>query len=181
MHASEASRSSSPLRLYEQKKRRVIQPVLVIQPVFSFAGRGRRTRTLDTRFWRPLLYQLSYTPINMAEKMGFEPMLPLTNTNGLANRPLQPLEYFSSYSIILRIAVLLLFHSSVTYSSTLLRHSLARLALHKILFVIYFVPGPCCCPETTIWRRGWDSNPRSLSGSLVFKTSSINRSDTSPF
>ena len=180
MHASEASRSSSPLRLYEQKKRRVIQPVLVIQPVFSFAGRGRRTRTLDTRFWRPLLYQLSYTPINMAEKMGFEPMLPLTNTNGLANRPLQPLEYFSSYSIILRIAVLLLFHSSVTYSSTLLRHSLARLALHKILFVIYFVPGPCCCPETTIWRRGWDSNPRSLSGSLVFKTSSINRSDTSP-
>ena len=31
----------------------------------------------------------------MAEKMGFEPMLPLTNTNGLANRPLQPLEYFS--------------------------------------------------------------------------------------
>ena len=31
----------------------------------------------------------------MAEKMGFEPMLPLTNTNGLANRPLQPLEYHS--------------------------------------------------------------------------------------
>ena len=26
-------------------------------------GRGRRTRTLGTRFWRPLLYQLSYTPI----------------------------------------------------------------------------------------------------------------------
>ena len=28
--------------------------------------------------------------------MGFEPMLPYTNTNGLANRPLQPLEYFPS-------------------------------------------------------------------------------------
>ena len=28
---------------------------------FSF-GRGTRARTLDTRFWRPLLYQLSYTP-----------------------------------------------------------------------------------------------------------------------
>ncbi len=27
--------------------------------------------------------------------MGFEPMRPLTNPNGLANRPLQPLEYFS--------------------------------------------------------------------------------------
>ncbi len=26
-------------------------------------GRGRRTRTLGTRFWRPLLYQLSYTPM----------------------------------------------------------------------------------------------------------------------
>ena len=29
----------------------------------SVFGRGRRTRTLGTRFWRPLLYQLSYTPI----------------------------------------------------------------------------------------------------------------------
>ena len=26
-------------------------------------GRGRRARTLGTRFWRPLLYQLSYAPI----------------------------------------------------------------------------------------------------------------------
>ena len=32
--------------------------------VKSFFGRGRRIRTLDTRFWRPLLYQLSYTPIS---------------------------------------------------------------------------------------------------------------------
>ena len=30
------------------------------------------------------------------------------------------------------------------------------------------------------WRRGRDSNPRSLAGSLVFKTSSINHSDTPP-
>ena len=28
----------------------------------DFYGRGRRIRTLGTRFWRPLLYQLSYTP-----------------------------------------------------------------------------------------------------------------------
>ena len=27
-----------------------------------FSGRGRRIRTLGTRFWRPMLYQLSYTP-----------------------------------------------------------------------------------------------------------------------
>ena len=132
MHASEASRSSSPLRLYEQKKRRVIQPVLVIQPVFSFAGRGRRTRTLDTRFWRPLLYQLSYTPINMAEKMGFEPMLPLTNTNGLANRPLQPLEYFSllvNYPYRFVVALFSLTHVLLyaRFGSTV-----ARLALRTI-------------------------------------------------
>ena len=30
------------------------------------------------------------------------------------------------------------------------------------------------------WRRGRDSNPWSLAGSLVFKTSSLNHSDTSP-
>ena len=33
--------------------------------------------------------------MDLAEKMGFEPMRPYTNPNGLANRPLQPLEYFS--------------------------------------------------------------------------------------
>ena len=36
-------------------------------------------------------------------------------------------------------------------------------------------------PIQIIWRRGWDSNPRSLSESLVFKTSSLNHSDTSPY
>ena len=34
-----------------------------VYPVVDMSGRGRRTRTLGTRFWRPLLYQLSYTPI----------------------------------------------------------------------------------------------------------------------
>ena len=29
----------------------------------SFFGRGRRIRTRDPRFWRPVLYQLSYTPV----------------------------------------------------------------------------------------------------------------------
>ena len=28
----------------------------------EFFGRGRRTRTHDPWFWRPVLYQLSYTP-----------------------------------------------------------------------------------------------------------------------
>ena len=29
----------------------------------GFFGRGRRIRTRDPRFWRPVLYQLSYTPV----------------------------------------------------------------------------------------------------------------------
>ena len=36
-------------------------PILSCQD-FCF-GRGRRTWTLGTRFWTPLLYQLSYTPM----------------------------------------------------------------------------------------------------------------------
>ena len=28
-------------------------------------GRGSKNRTHDTRFWRPLLYLLSYTPIKL--------------------------------------------------------------------------------------------------------------------
>ena len=35
---------------------------LLSQSAF-FLGRGRRIRTRDPRFWRPVLYQLSYTPI----------------------------------------------------------------------------------------------------------------------
>ena len=39
--------------------RYIIEQLSLIQT----SGRGRRIRTLGTRFWRPLLYQLSYTPI----------------------------------------------------------------------------------------------------------------------
>ena len=41
----------------EQRKKEAMTIVMT-----SF-GRGRKARTLDTRFWRPLLYQLSYTPV----------------------------------------------------------------------------------------------------------------------
>ena len=34
------------------------------QQCWKGSGRGRRNRTLGTRFWRPLLYLLSYTPIS---------------------------------------------------------------------------------------------------------------------
>ena len=48
------------------------------------SGRGRRNRTLGTRFWRPLLYLLSYTPMWWAftgsnrGPTGYEPVA-LTN------------------------------------------------------------------------------------------------------
>ncbi len=35
---------------------------VVVQNTLLSSGRGNRTRTCDTRFWRPVLYQLSYTP-----------------------------------------------------------------------------------------------------------------------
>ena len=46
------------------------------QGVCFLLGRGRRTWTLGTRFWRPLLYQLSYTPIwlfYLVDHQGLEP------------------------------------------------------------------------------------------------------------
>ena len=46
--------------------------------------------------------------------MGFEPMRPYTNPNGLANRPLQPLEYFSK----LKIAYLLCLAERVGFEPT---------------------------------------------------------------
>ena len=41
-----------------------------VPKLYSFgtsSGRGRRNRTLGTRFWRPLLYLLSYTPISSCQ------------------------------------------------------------------------------------------------------------------
>lgn len=36
---------------------------LLCEDGFSYCGRGNTTRTYNTRFWRPLLYHLSYTPM----------------------------------------------------------------------------------------------------------------------
>lgn len=38
-----------------------IKKPLVFTKGFQY-GRGGETRTRDTRFWRPVLYQLSYAP-----------------------------------------------------------------------------------------------------------------------
>ena len=48
---------------------------LYLLSYISKNGRGRRIRTLGTWFWRPLLYQLSYTPknIKLVGHQGLEP------------------------------------------------------------------------------------------------------------
>ena len=48
------------LRSYAQSNKKVH---CLRQWTFLF-GRGRRIRTRDPRFWRPVLYQLSYTPVH---------------------------------------------------------------------------------------------------------------------
>ena len=40
---------------------------------FVICGRGSKNRTHDTRFWRPLLYLLSYTPTKLVGHRGLEP------------------------------------------------------------------------------------------------------------
>ncbi len=48
---------------------------------------------------------------------------------------------------------------------------------------IFAVKGRCLnqFDYGTTWRREWDSNPRPVAGSLDFKASSLNHSDTSPY
>ena len=43
------------LLFYKQKK-------ILCRSKGSFSGRGGGTRTPNTRFWRPVLYQLNYAP-----------------------------------------------------------------------------------------------------------------------
>ena len=47
----------------EKIKSATIKPIGNTMIFPDMDGRGRRIRTLGTRFWRPLLYQLSYAPI----------------------------------------------------------------------------------------------------------------------
>ena len=58
----EPSTSGVTGRRSNQLNYRAIQEYEKQQNCYFF-GRGRRIRTLGTRFWRPMLYQLSYTPI----------------------------------------------------------------------------------------------------------------------
>ena len=79
----EPSTSGVTGRRSNQLNYRAIQEYEKQQNCYFF-GRGRRIRTLGTRFWRPMLYQLSYTPVWWAFRdsnpgpTGYEPAA-LTN------------------------------------------------------------------------------------------------------
>lgn len=56
--------------LFAKKRQKVMQCCIFSQKYgkskdLPRRGRGTRTRTLGTWFWRPMLYQLSYTPIKI--------------------------------------------------------------------------------------------------------------------
>ena len=58
---SEPARMPSFVSSHSPPMTMSIRPNTILIP---YAGRSGRIRTRDQRFWRPLLYQLSYTPNN---------------------------------------------------------------------------------------------------------------------
>lgn len=68
-----------------------------------------------------------------------------------------------------------------TLAPLLTTYSLSRRAPSASWVLLQININIIACPSCLYGkRRRWDSNPRSLSESLVFKTSSLNHSDTSP-
>src|SRR5688572_1922019 len=51
-----------PTGVNKNKERALARPYFLE----NCRGRGSRARTYDTRFWRPVLYQLSYAPVSCA-------------------------------------------------------------------------------------------------------------------
>ena len=107
----------------------------------------------------------------------------LANPNDLANRPLQPLEYFSRLNYyFLRWRRGWDLHKCFAFAVFAAPSQLQTSHCSKVhrTFSRRSSPFGFESPLSYLWRRGWDSNPRPLSESLVFKTSSLNHSDTSP-
>ena len=59
----EPSTSGVTGRRSNQLNYRAMLVISISMTIVLISGRGRRIRPLGTRFWRPLLYQLSYTPM----------------------------------------------------------------------------------------------------------------------
>ena len=47
---------------YDLHEGQILEKKILCLSKGLFYGRGGETRTRDTRFWRPVLYQLSYAP-----------------------------------------------------------------------------------------------------------------------
>ena len=82
-----------------------------------------------------------------------------------------PLEYFSVGNLIVTVND----EREIAVDFCSVNKNLPNLfTFHFSLFTHQHLTG------VDVWRREWDSNPRPVAGSLVFKTSSLNRSDISP-
>ena len=62
--AEGALHRAKPCFVFHAPQVRFIEKSQVEIRLGFFLGRGRRIRTRDPRFWRPVLYQLSYTPVS---------------------------------------------------------------------------------------------------------------------
>ena len=61
--------STSQTKIKKPAKKSVQNNKKALPKTERLFGRGRRIRTLGTRFWRPLLYQLSYAPMRNAHRI----------------------------------------------------------------------------------------------------------------
>ena len=86
--------------------------------------------------------------------MGFEPMRPYTNPNGLANRPLQPLEYFSTPELKMILAERVGFEPTapcgVTGFQDQLLKPLGHLSRCSISYKVIGDPSETRTPDTLI-------------------------------
>ena len=69
--------------------------------------------------------------------MGFEPMRPYTNPNGLANRPLQPLEYFSRLNSFI-VAERVGFEPTAPFGVTGFQDQLLKPLGHLSIYEFYY-------------------------------------------
>ena len=82
----ERIRTSAPVTQPNDLANRPLQPL----EYHSVYGRGSKNRTHNLRFWRPLLYQLSYTPVIWGDRWGSNPRMLEPQSSVLTTSPRPP-------------------------------------------------------------------------------------------
>ena len=82
----ERIRTSAPVTQPNDLANRPLQPL----EYHSVYGRGSKNRTHNLRFWRPLLYQLSYTPMIWGDLWGSNPCMLEPQSSVLTTSPKPP-------------------------------------------------------------------------------------------